>query len=285
LIPESVLRFNDDANTTQDVTVYGGLIQQNNAGLGTNFVGPNPGFAFDASSVVFSSNPNATANWIPSVPDVILLHIGTNTIGRQDETVEESVDALALLFSALERDWRSGLIAADAKIIVSEILPKSTPSVGAIFADFRILNNSYLYNESIGVVIDRLAPDFRSRITSVSMYEIEITQDLLDTLGLSDDSLLNPDPSDNFVDWITGKYNESTNTGFAPFTIPPVNSANRNLFGSSDFIHPNSLGYQVMAYQWFQAMKQVGIVPEPSSLILLSMGALELSVFHIRRSA
>lgn len=81
-----------------------------------------------------------------------------------------------------------------------------------------------------------------------------------------DDSLLNPDTTDNFVDWVTGDYDESTNVG-------SVAGANTNLFGSSDFIHVNSLGYQVMAYQWFQAMKEVGVVPEPSSVLLLLSGS------------
>ncbi len=279
LIPESSLRFDNDGNTTQDVAVYGGLIQQDFAGSGTDYNGPAPGFAFDTTSVALSANPNSSADWIPSVPDVVLLHIGTNSIGTQSNTVAKSVDALATLLSTLERDWRDGLIAEDAKIIVAKILPLLSGNVGIPFADFRFINNSYLYNEAIDGLILGLSPDFRSQITTVSMSEIEINQGLLDSLGLADDSLLNPDPSDNFVDWITGEYDESTNTGFVPFSIPPVNSANTNLFGNSDFIHPNSLGYQVMAYQWFTAMKQAGVVPEPSSLLLFILGTLSFSFY------
>jgi len=267
LITHDVLQFSNDSNTTQDVIVYGGLIQQDDAGAAADFVGPNPGFAFDAASVAASSNPNASEKWIAQVPDVILLHIGTNN---------RRASQVGTLLEALERDWRDGLIASNAKIIVSDILPSGAGSANSDF-NGSFVQGSFSFNSQIENQIAALPDDFESLITRTSMFEIEITQDMLDTLGLADDSLLNPDPTDNFVDWAIGNYDESTNVG-------SIAGANTNLFGNSDFIHPNSLGYQVMAYQWLQAMKQVGVVPEPRSalLVLTSLGVLFL--LNSRRS-
>jgi len=276
LNPHSNLKFAFDANNTQDVVVYGGLIQQIDAGAGTDFVGPNPGFAFDAAAVAASSNPDATTDWIPQVPDVVLLHVGTNSLNILNTSPATAATQLEQLLGALERDWRDGLIAADAKILLADIVPKASSKtdreVESLLVDY-----SFQYNELIDDAIATRGEDFASLIRRVNMFEIEITPGLLDTLGLDDDTLLNPDPTDNFVDWVTGDYNESTNLG-------SITGPNTNLFGTTDFIHPAALGYRLMAYQWFQELKKIGVVPEPSSLVLLGWILLGLSVSRERRA-
>ena len=247
----------------QDVNPYGGLIQQ---GAGDIFEGPNPGQPFDQAALTASTNPNKSSDWLPSVPDVVLLHIGTNTISTGANSDVDATSHLTDLLDELYIDWQSGQIANDAKIFVADIVPKAyaSSSDGINSLDTRLLDNTFEYNQSIDSVIASLDPAFQSLFERVDMFDIQITQDMLDVLGLGDASSLNLD-NDGQLDWLTGSYDETLNSGTA-------DEANTNLFGNADFIHLAPLGYEVMAYQWYNALLTTGVIPEPATVVLMAAG-------------
>lgn len=201
-------------------------------------------------------------------PNVIFLHIGTNSINNiGDNEYDNSTSAPARmddLLQTLEDELTAGRIAADARIVIADIIPRMRNNFEPDDidpGDFDLVNEVFLYNAQVDGLIAERGAAFQARVDRVSMFEIEVTQDLLDALGLADDSLINID-GDIYVDWVTGTYNENTNTG-------TVTGVNLDLF-NDDGIHLTQLGYDIMAYQWYQS------IPEPGSLALLGVGGLAL---------
>ncbi|MEM1354428.1 MAG: SGNH/GDSL hydrolase family protein [Planctomycetota bacterium] len=237
-------------------------------------------------------NAAGTAREIKTA-DTLLIHIGTNPLlgdspssprfGSQG-TVAETTAQFGSLLTELRTQWDAGRIAQDANIFVARIIPKAENSGGSSSDDDATVRNTALYNDQMVGLINDLptttAADaaFKSMFTVVDMFDIQITPGLQNYLTPQELALVNID-GDNSVDWVLG-LDESDPGSFNDDTLE-VNSA----LLTADQIHPTDLAYKVMAYQWYEAMKASGAVPEPGSFALVSLGLLSILSWRPRRSA
>lgn len=183
-------------------------------------------------------------------PDVILLHVGTNTIGYADPRSSSEDYTLAndkadtQLYRILDY---LGKACPTTKIVVARILPKATTA--------RNLADTYKYNfggtdgkGGIPGVIRKLASSITSRISFANMFQIN-----LNAVGRSDligNSQVDPD-KDGIVDWVKG-FNE-----FDFYSSWGTQGANTALL--YDGVHPTRLGYELMAAEWYRAMRAAGL--------------------------
>lgn len=277
--------YSDDR---QDVNVYGGLIQQ---GAGDFHAGPNPGQPWTQAAVDEATTPGgfenfaANSSWIqPAAPNAILLHIGTNTINDLDPSSDTAAEELVNLLQQLESEVAAGNITSDTKIFVAEIVPKLARDTGRSGADANVILESAQYNEAVAGLLTNtdLSLAFREQLVIVDMFDIAVTAGLLDSLGLdADDADLLDLDGDGDVDWWDGSFDDADPNDGPPnlsditFGTEFSSNANENLFGKDDFIHLDQLGYEVMAYQWFEALEAEGlltVIPEPASGLLVGFG-------------
>ena len=214
-------------------------------------------------------------------PDVILLHIGTNTIGDSDPATSEenytgsnSDKADAQLYRMLDY---LGKALPTTKIILAQIIPKvDTGGGGQLLAD----TFQYNYGDTNGKggipgVLSKLATSISRRITLADMFRMDLHGTRLDYL--IGDYRVDPD-GDGIVDWAKN-FNESSfysafgNTGW-------------NEYLYVDGTHPTALGYQIMAEAWYQGMRAAGIVSNPTpSAVAAGLALIALAAGRRRRPA
>ncbi|MEM8781448.1 MAG: SGNH/GDSL hydrolase family protein [Planctomycetota bacterium] len=159
-------------------------------------------------------------------PDAVLLHVGTNSIGRTNgvpKTVvtpgtdpdrylgaNNNADAqLFRLLTGLGDDLTSqGLLTGsddDTRIILSRIIPRPVDSRQTAQGprntngiDFDILQNGIDYNNAIDDVVAALDPVLRDAITIVDMFDIDVTDPTLGLVGSRNDGQLDQ-PFDTFT--------------------------------------------------------------------------------------
>lgn len=265
---------------------------------------PGVSIEFDLQNSPFSQDGGVTTDGVfttqtgltrtTATADVILLHVGTNhlwsddpnnNLGSPSTFTQEALDQLNNLFSEVRVQWDAGNVSADAKILVAKVIPKGSRGSANTAVNDDVLRNTAVYNANIQAVIDALpeatADDiaFKALFTDVvDMFQIDATQELADSLGVATTDL-NID-SDQWVDWVevfdggTNLQFDESNPLFPNIGGDPVVS-NTNILGT-DQVHPNDLGYELMANVWYQALLAEGVVPEPSSLALLGLGGLAM---------
>ncbi len=181
----------------------------------------------------FDASFSAAGGLIPTLvsqnkaPDAVLLHVGTNAIGRSNGQLRTVVtpgtgaarylgtnnNADAQLFRLLDGLGddlaNQGLLtgsADDTRIILSRIIPRpvdsrQTPrgSSGTNGIDFGILQNGIDYNAAIDSVVASLDPLIRNAITLVDMFDIDITDPVFGLTGRRNDGII-----DQPFDTLTG---------------------------------------------------------------------------------
>ncbi|MEM1444581.1 MAG: hypothetical protein AAGF84_00860 [Planctomycetota bacterium] len=168
---------------------------------------------------VLDASFSAAGGLIPTLvsenrgPDAVLLHVGTNAIGRSSSGVvtlgtdpnrylgaNNNADAqLYRLLTGLGEDLaNNGLLtgsADDTRIVLSRIIPrpvdernKPQGSRNTNGIDFDVLQNGIDYNNAIDDVIAALDPMLRDAITIVDMFDIDVTDPVFGLTGLQDDA-------------------------------------------------------------------------------------------------
>ncbi|MEM7576374.1 MAG: hypothetical protein AAF328_02765 [Planctomycetota bacterium] len=168
-------------------------------------------------------------------PDAVLLHVGTNAVGRSGTGpvtpgtdpsrylgANNNADAqLYRLLTGLGEDLsNNGLLTGsvdDTRIVLSRIIPrpvdernKPQGARNTNGIDFDVLQNSIDYNNAIDDVVAALNPTLRNAITIVDMFDIDVTDPVL---GLAD--LRNDGSTDQPFDTATGNsivFNEAGQT-------------------------------------------------------------------------
>jgi len=225
--------------------------------------------------------------------DVILLHIGTNPLlgdtpgepaygnDPSNYTPQEAAGQLGNMLSTMEAVYQQDAnrtdrrIAEDARIILTDILPKANSSGVEDTSDAQTVLNTHHYNNMIDAQIDSLDMGFEALFSRADMYSIpadSMLADNLRALGVTQseiDQMVDPD-DDGMVDWIEGSAgNAFDETDPMVADYGGVNTA----LMTSDRIHPTSLGYKVMASVWYQKLKELNRAPEPTTLVLMAAGA------------
>jgi hypothetical protein len=227
---------------------------------------------------------NADSVFAGGPADVVLLHIGTNTLLGDTETqqpsftsdysVTEAAGQLGNLLQSLQNAHQNGYIADDADIVISDIIPKARSIDDPSVSDAQLVVNTHRYNQRIDDQIATLDSTFQSLIRRTNMFEISydnaLIKDMLamGNVGSSLNQQLDPD-GDGRVDWITG---ESDPFDESNPTLADYGGANINILTQFDRIHPTPLGYQVMASEWMSTLEAIGAVPEPTSVFMLVTG-------------
>ncbi len=189
-------------------------------------------------------------------PDVILLHVGTNSIGYSDPVTSNENYAGSSSDRADTQLYRLlkylGDMAPTTKIILANIIPKAS-SASNLADSYRYNFGNDTGNGGIPGVLAKIGSSISSRVSVANMFQINLSQ-----IGRGDligDYRVDPD-NDGIVDWAMN-FNEfnvasaSGMTGFNPYLL-------------GDGVHPTSLGYEIMAAQWYQAMRAAGVATNPT---------------------
>ncbi|BAM05055.1 SGNH/GDSL hydrolase family protein [Phycisphaera mikurensis] len=185
-------------------------------------------------------------------PDLVLLHIGTNSVKTGSRDADNAANELRTLLNTMADRWRRGELAPDVKVLVADIIPGGRGSGGGGGhhpLDTRRLENIRAYNGKIGQVIGRLSDrGFASRIQRVDMSRIDASR--LDRSAFSSSELRSIDnDGDRWVDWFNGVDEGGSQRG-ARGHNPAVMSR--------DLLHPTSLGYRVLGQAWLGAVVSSG---------------------------
>lgn len=237
-----------------------------NAGLG------------DFASTVFGTD----ALGDPQAPNTVIIGLGTNSLGSG--SAASAAAEMHSLLNAYELLQAEGYFPANTRFIVMQIIPRITNDSGTVTQS--VLEQTYDYNELLGdtnsSVYDDLSTSFVDQVEMVDLFRInaedayndsQVVRDAAAVEGLADLAAflgVADVDGDVWVDWSLG-IDEADRASFSGLT-----DANADLFGFSsssssiDRLHPNRLGYSLIAYQISQT------VPEPGSLALLAAGSLIL---------
>jgi lysophospholipase L1-like esterase len=181
-------------------------------------------------------------------PDVVLLHIGTNSLWPDSATAQDAANELRTLLNELGNYWSSGRLAADVDIYLAKIIPGARDRSG-VFSAQRIVTTD-AYNDLMAGVVNSLSnAAFRDRITLVDHFATRIS-DVAFNFTSAQLNALQSD-GDAFVDWFNG-VDESNPAATA------VNTNTNLMAAFGDYLHPTALGYQVMATTWYNAMFGAG---------------------------
>lgn len=267
--------------------------------------------ASDSSGLIFQLKDGGTGvlqqlNTAGTTPDVILLHIGTNSRSTDITKVtrsareEAAISKLTRLVTYLDAEL-DAIGATNTKIVVAQIIPSAfkqgdvtgstdpldtaSQSTLSLMWQYNFLTNSGVSDRGIPGMIGALDSGISNRLLTTDMFRINIsdlnTTLLASQLGITEGDLLtaiDPD-STGYVDWVLD-YNELTNT----FGTTPTR--NTNLW--ADELHPTDMGYAIMAQVWENTLIDNGLadaIPEPASLALLAIGGIAMLGRRSRRSA
>lgn len=190
---------------------------------------------------------------IPSMPDVILLHIGTNSNdtdplrtndphGLGSEPFNSATNQLRRLFSYFADQPGLG----GTKILLAKLVPKVQDN-GSNAAKEARYQNIAAYNALLDDLVAEFATSadpaeqsLASRITLVDMF--------------------------NAGSWVV----DSDNDG-----IPDAPNLVSGLL-DIDGTHLTDAGYELMAQTWYDAMLSTQVIPEPGTLVLGGLGGLLL---------
>lgn len=185
-------------------------------------------------------------------PNVILLHIGTNSLRDDAWSVGAALSELSTLLTEMASQWRSGTFASDVAVVLADVIPGARSTDGSRSFSAQRLANTHAYNAGIQSVIDGLADQgFANRIHRVDMQSIRV-QELADAgLSSAKQAQVNND-ADAYVDWFNGitETNPGTN----------ANGTNAAVMIDGDWLHPTALGYEVMGLTWFNALSDAGLI-------------------------
>lgn len=181
-------------------------------------------------------------------PDVVLLHVGTNTISDSTGSANTAVTELRTLLNELASQYRGGALDADVRVIVSKIIPGGRGANGGVSA--AQVRNTNLYNQQIPGVVSSLSDrGFAGRVTVVDAFAARA-----DRAGLSTAERAQADvDGDPYVDWFTG-INEA-----GPGNVSGGNGA---LMRAGDWLHPTGLGYEVLGGVFFAGLQQSGALSQ-----------------------
>jgi hypothetical protein len=225
-----------------------------------------PGIEADApgsSLVTQATSQNLFSSYNP---DILLLHIGTNTLDIDNASSDDARDQLSSLLDYLGQN-----LSSNTQILLAKIIPKTNRNSGDSGVSKPTIFQTRRYNNYIDTLVSSLtnADPLFGRINVVDMFAIDLSDPSLGLTTLLNDPAVNPEPNDNYVDWITD-FNEAPNGG-----DPGINRArNTNLL--ADALHPTSLGYDIMAHVWYQGLVNANLIPEPTSAALCSLGVAAL---------
>lgn len=263
------------ANTPNSNNFIGGGGTNNLVNYLQNYTTNDPTVVGDFDGVFTGTNAAGTGREVKQA-DIVLLHIGTNPLVGDSPsnprfgtvgTVAEATGQFGNLLTELRARWDAGNIAPDAKVFFARIIVKPDDSDGGNDAgndanDDDTVRNTNLYNNNIVSLVNNLPTNnandiaFKAMFSVVDMFNIQASQDLLDTTGLSA-ATVNPEAGDSTVDFVLG-LNESNPQAFNDSTVS-INTA----LMQSDYIHLTQDGFKVMAYQWLQALLASGKIHSP----------------------
>ena len=191
-------------------------------------------------------------------PELILLHIGTNTVDGNRSSVDNAAGQLRTLLNTMADRYRRGEFASDVKVLVAEIIPggRGDRSGSGYRLDTQRLENIRSYNAKIGRVIGQVSDrGFAGRIQRVNLAKIDASK--LDRSAFSSSELRRIDnDGDRWVDWFNG-----VDEGGSQRNARGQNGA----IMSSDLLHPTSLGYRVLGQAFFNAVEATGKLKKESS--------------------
>ena len=191
-------------------------------------------------------------------PELILLHIGTNTVDGNRSSVDNAAGQLRTLLNTMADRYRRGEFASDVKVLVADIIPggRGDRSGSGYRLDTQRLENTRSYNAKIGQVIRQVGDrGFASRIQRVDLSKIDASK--LDRSAFSSSELRRIDnDGDRWVDWFNG-----VDEGGSQRNARGHNGA----IMSADLLHPTSLGYRVLGQAFFNAVKATGKLGNSSS--------------------
>lgn len=189
-------------------------------------------------------------------PDVILLHIGTNSIGDGSQALSDINHEYNQLVRLLEylRDQPS---LSNTRILMAQIVPKvgQVPDDGkGVIGREQRYQNSEAYNN----LMDDLIANFAASGDPAD-------QDLAARMSLVD--MFN-----------AGSWVKDTDGDGVPDQYDDVSG-----LMTSDGTHPSDLGYDLMAQKWYDALLAQSLIPEPGTALLAFAGGAALLVRRRRR--
>ena len=185
-------------------------------------------------------------------PDLILLHIGTNSITGDRGSVNTAAWELETLLNTMAERYRRGEFASDVKVLVADVIPGGRAK-GSSGGNYRLdtsrLENSRRYNAEIGKVIGKVKDrGFAGRVQRVDLAKIDAGK--LDRSAFSGSELRSIDnDGDRWVDWFNGVDEGGSQWGAR---------SNNGAVMSDDLLHPTALGYRVLGQAWFEAVEDSG---------------------------
>lgn len=190
-------------------------------------------------------------------PDLILLHIGTNSINGGRGSVDTAANELETLLNTMAERYRRGEFASDVRVLVADIIPggRRNGSGPNFQLDTNRLENTRLYNERIGQVINRVRDrGFASRVQRVDLARIDASTLDRSAFSAAEWRAIDND-GDRYVDWFNG-----VNEGGSYRNATSNNAA----ILSNDLLHPTALGHRVLGQAWFEAVEDTGKLRAPA---------------------
>lgn len=224
------------------------------------------------------------------LPDIVIVHLGTNDINSGSTTEMSSGQIAALVASYGDLLAEVADQFPGANVLASMIIPKTpnsnnTPRTVATRNNVANLDkgirdlvndiNAGVYdndNTALGMALDSL----QDRVALADLFGINVND--LAALGLSAAAqAAAQQDADEFVDWILNDLED--------VDVPLVNTMNqqRNAALLPDGIHPTAAGYEIMGYALYDALLDAGfLVPEPGAFAILGVAGLG-GVLLVRR--
>jgi hypothetical protein len=285
--------FLDSATPGYDQDHYGSPGAQ--AAQDTDYGGGNI-----VKSIKYALDNNLAFNPGTVQPNRVLLHIGTNTVNGDGNSVTAPTTGANAQFDALMGSIRSrydnGDFAADAQFVLGLNMGHNSyiwPQAWASGSNLRnTVANVFAYNQHIRDYVagllngDTEDQAFASHLSIADMFAVALADLKLDWLAdlftsgdqLLLESMIDPD-DDGYVDWVN--HLDETDATFSLISGNMSDYLNAELQGWR-ILHPEDLGYAIMANVWFNSMSNV---PEPMSLVLLSAGAVLMAARRRRGAA
>jgi lysophospholipase L1-like esterase len=193
-----------------------------------------------SNSLLFESIHSDVLNL--TQPDVVLLHIGTNSLDVTNESAEGAFDQLSRLL-----DYFRTALPSKTQVLLAEVLPKTNRSSGDPTVNRPAVYQTWRYNDMIHGFIGSMAGDdpLYGRLHPLDMFKIDLRDATLGMTHLLEDPAVNAQPNDDYVDWVLD-LDEALGM--------PEGDRDRNTSLLIDALHPTALGYSLMAHVWYKGI-------------------------------